>query len=294
MNGGKFAEAAVARLRIIEDPEGRARMLLMLLRSAGGQGGKLVRSLAFDADQPELRVPAVLALAGGGAEDVPLLLEIARDPENPELAAVAAVALFLAGTGTAQDALASLLEEADDAGRRQVLYDALAGATPEVTYSDAFVGQVRGEDAARGLVPDESLPGAYGRILAAVAAEDDPEALPAAARVLARMPEAAAQEGLLGLWSRAEGPVRERVFESVLADSPPGQGGLVVTLARSAKGPEAVELRRRALTRLAGDPDPRLVDSLREWAEQEEDPGLRTELEAEVLRLAGMDAREDR
>jgi hypothetical protein len=275
----------VAALVAVREPARRAELLLRILRTDATDAPGFVRGAATGRHGAELRVPGILALAGGDAESIALLAGIARDDRDPDLARAALVALALSATADGQTVVGELLEACGDADARRTLYEALCGGAPGVTLGEGYLDELRAERGRIGLHPDERFPGPYHRIVTAVSSERDPAAMPTAARVLVNLEEPAARDGLVSLFERSEAEVRGEVFEAVVAGLPAREGATLARMARAAPDEEATELRRRSLDHLRGTNGRDLESALRDWEKVEKDPTIREGLAEEIRRL---------
>lgn len=277
-------EAILETLPALRGTDVRALALLLLLRGGVEKGRQAVYGAARGTMGDEFRIPAVLALAGGGEGAVALLEELARSADSPALVSAALFSLSTGSTDAGRTALSDILQTAPDAAYRSRVYEAISGSLPAgVVLGRAFLAALRAGGAGPGPAPD---PAPLRRLVARISAEWEQKAMPAAAGALACLPAQDADEGILEIWGRAEGDVRQHVLEGVLGHRPPEEdSSVLVELARLALGPEEAPLRQRVLDGVRNLTDRSLLEGLEAWESRENDDALRVRLREEIHRI---------
>ncbi|MHC4860835.1 MAG: hypothetical protein ACYTDY_12185, partial [Planctomycetota bacterium] len=254
-------EALLETLPALRGTDERALALLLLLRGGVEKGRQAVYGAARGTMGDEFRIPAVLALAGGGEGAVALLEELARSADDPALMSAALFSLSTGSTDAGRTALSEILQTAPDAAHRSRVYEAISGSLPAgVVVGTSFFAALQAGRAGPGPAPD---PAPVRRLVATISAEWKQELMPAAAGALACLPAQDADEGILEIWGRAEGEVRPQVLEGVLGHRPrEDDSSVLVELARLAPGPEEIPLRQRVLDGVRDLTDRSLLEAL--------------------------------
>jgi len=285
-------EEGVAELRRLletsEDDNLRAVVLLTLGQGTVNGTFETLKEAAEGDYGEKLRTAGIVAMMNGQTEAIAVLHDIFVDTRDPGVAAASLQALSHASPDLALVSFEDLLARTQDAGKRDTLYQILAGHPWSLkTDEPEVMVQFRGE--LPGLNPPVQDPTqkesrAIDGIVEHLEREEDPILRGLGTVILARMPGAKAEQVFMARYKAADNAHQQALLGLINPDMCRGKINALLGIA-----PEMKDRRQREILSMqaANWPNPNIVGELRVWRSLEEDDSIRLRLEETIRRLEG-------